>query len=757
MWQYLFRRKKFGVKEYLSWLRRQDGDIALFHSIKPKEARYGPFGDLDPEIILSLKNRGIEKLYSHQSLAFSLASAGKDIVVVTPTASGKTLCYNLPVLNSIIKNPSGRAMYLFPTKALAHDQLTEIQELSRFLNSDIKSFTYDGDTPPSKRKDIKRDANIIITNPDMLNTAILPHHSSWADYFRDLNFIVVDELHTYRGVLGSHLANLFVRLLRICRHYGSEPVFICCSATIANPAEHAELLTGKPAVLIDESGSPSAQKDLVIYNPGIIDTKNRIRRSSLYEAGRLTYKAVSCGISSILFTRSRINVELLLKNLMHQLSKDGKDPETVRGYRSGYLTSERRETEKKLRNGKLKAVVSTNALELGIDIGSLDLALIHGFPGSIASLWQQVGRAGRRNSLSAAVIIPSSLPIDQFLAERPGWLLGASPETARIDPLNPYIRLEHIKCSIFELPFKADETFGGENINNILEFLFKNGMLDASGNLSERRYSWNSGGYPASSFSIRSASGGKYDIFDVTAPQKNRMIGTMDKSSAFATLFPGAVYFHNGVSYYVEEIDLKNRKCFVKRSFSNTYTEAKVYARTNIISQEDCSGIFAWGETIVSAAVGMYKVIDINTRKVVGHGTADLPEDQFDTTSLWIRMPEISLLRPGLQPAMDGIANLLKNLAPLFLMCNSSDIYINTALSEPRLKGPALFLSDAIPGGVGLAEGAYDSIREILKACREQLLSCRCRDGCPSCIGTGSMGIKAKDLTKDLLDDLLIS
>lgn len=757
MWRNLFRRKKFGVKEYLKWLIRQDGDIALLHHIKPKEARYGSFGNLDPEIIISLKKRGIERLYSHQSLAFTLASAGKDIVVVTPTASGKTLCYNLPVLNSIVKKRSVRAMYLFPTKALAQDQLTEIRELSRLLNKDIKSFTYDGDTPSSKRKDIKKEANIVITNPDMLNTAILPHHSSWADYFRDLNFIVVDELHTYRGVLGSHLANLFVRLLRICRHYGSEPVFICCSATIANPAEHAELLTGKPAVLIDQSGAPSAQKELVIYNPGMIDTRNGIRRSSLYEAGRLTYKAVSFGISSILFTRSRINVELLLKSLMQQLSKDGKDPSAVRGYRSGYLPSERRETEKNLRSGKLKAVVSTNALELGIDIGSLDMALIHGFPGSIASLWQQVGRAGRRNSLSAAVIIPSGLPIDQFLSERPGWLLGVSPETARIDPLNPYIRLEHIKCSIFELPFRADETFGGENITEILEFFFKHGMLDAFGNSADRTYSWNSGDYPASSFSIRSASGEKYDIYDVTSPQKTILIGTMDKHSAFNMIFPGAAYFHNGASYSVKNIDLENRKCFVEKSLSNTYTEAKTYVRTNIVKPVECSGPFAWGETRVSTAPGMYKIIDINTRKVVGHGSSDLPEDRTETTSLWIKMPEASLLRPGLQPAMEGLANLLKNLAPLFLMCDSSDIYVNTSLSEPSLKQPALFLSDAIPGGVGLAEGAYDSIRGILRACREQLDSCRCRDGCPSCIGAGSKGIKAKDLTKDLIDDLLNS
>ena len=755
MWRNFFRSKRSGVGEYLKWLRRQDGDIPLFHSIRPKEAKYGSFGDLDPEIINSLKNKGIERLYSHQSQAFSMASAGKDIVVVTPTASGKTLCYDLPVLNSIVKDPCGRAMYLFPTKALAQDQLTEINELSRSLKGQIKSFTYDGDTPRSKRKEIKTGASIVITNPDMLNTAILPHHTSWAGYFRNLNFIVVDELHTYRGVLGSHLANIFVRLLRICRHYGSDPVFICCSATIANPREHAELLTGKPAVLINENGAPSAQKELVIYNPRMINRQSGIRRSSLYEAGRLAHKAVSFGISSILFTGSRINVELLLKNLKQQLLKDGKDPGSVRGYRSGYLPAERRETEKKLRNGQLKAVVSTNALELGIDIGSLDLALIHGFPGSIASVWQQVGRSGRRSSLSAAVIIPSGMSIDQFLAGNPRWLLGASPETARIDPLNPYIRLEHIKCAVFELPFRANETFGGQNITDILEFLFIHGVLDAFGNSDDKTYSWNSDDYPAASFSIRSACGEKYDIYDVSAAQRSKLIGTMDKHSASALIFPGAVYFHDGESYSVRHIDSENKRCFVERSLSQTFTEAKIHVRTNIVRREEGTGLFGWGETKVSAAAGMYKVIDISTRKTVGHGTVDLPEEMIDTTSLWITMPEKARSRPGLMPAMEGLAYLLKNLAPLFLMCDSSDIYVSTALSEPTLKQPALFLSDAIPGGVGLAEGAYDSIRDILKACREQLDSCSCRDGCPSCIGAGRSGIKAKDLTGKLLDDIL--
>ena len=744
-----------GVRGFLRWLRKQDGEIKLSHSIKPKEANYGGFGELDQEIVLALKKRGVEDLWSHQSKAFSLASSGRDIVVVTPTASGKTFCYDLPVLNSILKDPSGRALYLFPTKALAQDQLTELNELTADLKVKISSFTYDGDTPANKRNGIKNTANIVITNPDMLNRAILPHHIGWSSFFRNLKYIVVDELHTYRGVFGSHLANIFVRMLRICRHYGSDPVFICCSATIANPAQHAEILTGRSAYLIDQNGAPSAQKELVIYDPSIIDRRSGTRRSSLYESGRLSYKAICCGISSILFTRSRVNVELLVKSLMKELSDKGKDTRAVSGYRSGYLPAERRQTERDLKSGKLKAVVSTNALELGIDIGSLDLVIIHGFPGSMASLWQQIGRAGRRKSTSAAIIIPSVLPVDRFLAERPEWLIGAPSEKAVIDPSNPYIRLEHIKCSVFELPFRSEETFGGEDITDILEFLSREGLTEAFGEREERIYSWRSGEYPASSFSIRSVSGERYEILDVTDPRKHRMIGTVDRHSAAGMIFPGAAYFHGGEGYSVEEIDTEKGKCLVKKSDSNTYTEAKLCVRTLIRDTAETSGLFAWGDTRVTTLPGIYKIIDIDTRRVVGHGKVDLPGESIETTSLWIRMPENSESRPGLFSAMNGLANLLRNLAPLFLMCEGSDICVSTAISEPSLDQPAIFLSDAFPGGVGLAEGAYGSIRIILKACREQLRSCGCREGCPSCIGAGTGNNSAKDLTEKLLDDLL--
>ena len=744
-----------GVKEFLRWLKRQDGDIKLSHSIKPKDANYGGFGELDKEMILALKKRGVENLWSHQSKAFSLASSGRDIVVVTPTASGKTFCYDLPVLNSILKDPSGRALYLFPTKALAQDQLTELKELTSGLKVKINSFTYDGDTPANKRGGIKNSANIVITNPDMLNRAILPHHAGWASFFRDLNYIVVDELHTYRGVLGSHLANIFVRLLRICRYYGSDPVFICCSATIANPAQHAETLTGRPSFLIDQSGAPAAQKELVIYDPCVIDRRSGTRRSSLYESGRLAYKAICCGITSILFTRSRANVELLVRSLVKELSEKGKDKCLVRGYRSGYLPAERRQTESELRSGKLKAVVSTNALELGVDVGSLDLVIIHGFPGSIASVWQQIGRAGRRKSTSAAVIIPSALPADRFLAERPEWLIASSPERALIDPSNPYIRLEHIKCSLFELPFRSDETFGGEDITDILEFFSRQGLTETFGEREEKIYSWKSDEYPASSFSIRSVSGERYEIMDITDPRRHRMIGTADRHSAAGMIFPGAAYFHNGESYSVEEIDPERGKCFVKKSDSNTYTEAKLCVRTLILDTEENSGLFGWGDTRVSTLPGIYKVIDIETRKVVGHGKVDLPGESIKTTSLWIRMPENADSGPGLFPAMEGLANLLRNLAPLFLMCDAGDIYVSTAICEPTLGQPAIFLSDAFPGGVGLAEGAYGSVRMILKACREQLRSCGCKEGCPSCIGAGSGNNSVKDHTKKLLDDLL--
>ncbi len=750
-----FLREKGRIETFLRWLRNQDGEIRLSYTIKAKEAIFGDFGDLDPQLVASLEKKGIQKLWSHQSKAFRTASAGNDIIAVTPTASGKTLCYDLPVLDSILKRPSAKALYLFPTKALAQDQMNELRELSKELSPEIKCFTYDGDTPSSTRREIKNSAGIIITNPDMLNSAILPHHIGWAPFFKNLSYIVVDELHTYRGVLGSHLANIFVRLIRICRHYCSDPVFICSSATIANPEEHAQMITGRPAVLIDQSGAPAAQKKLIVYDPCIIDKRRRIRRSSLYESRRLAYKAICSDICSILFTKTRINVELLVRGLKHELSESGKGPEFVRGYRSGYTPAERRKTERDLRNGKLKTVVSTNALELGIDVGSLDLVIIHGFPGSIASLWQQIGRAGRRNDTSAAVIIPSALPLDRFIARSPEWLLGSPPEKARIDPLNPYVRLEHIKCSIYELPFRSGETFGGEDITAILEFLSKEGITKVSGEGDSRIYSWKSDEYPASSFSIRSASGEKYDIFDITEPQKPRKIGTADRHSAARMIFPGASYFHNGTGYSVKGIDRDKGKCLVKRSDSNTLTEAEFCTRVKIRHTVEAEGLFGWGDTRVSALSGIYRIIDIDTRKVLGHGKVPLPGESIDTTSLWIKMPAGAASEPGLLSAMEGLANLLRTLAPLFLMCDSNDICVSTAVSEPNLRQPAIFLSDSVPGGVGLAEGAYCAVKDILKACSKQLKTCRCRDGCPSCIGTQSGGRTVKKLTKELLENLL--
>lgn len=755
MWAKLFGRKKNGIAGFLKWVRSQEGKIRLLHDIEPREPVYGDFGPLHRDIISLLRKRGIEKLYSHQSRALSLALSGSDIVVVTPTASGKTLCYVLPVIDSILKNNKSRAILLFPTKALAQDQRSEIRELISELKIDIPVFTYDGDTPRSDRKKARESASVIISNPDMLNAGILPHHRSWEDFFRNLDFIVVDELHSYRGVLGSHLSNLFVRMLRICRFYGSNPVFICCSATIANPFEHAMAITGRPAEVIDENGAPSPQKELVIYDPKLIDRKRGLRRSSLYEAARFGDKAFEYGLSSVIFTRSRINVELILQKLSDFRRKSGISGPGPRGYRSGYLPSERREIEGDLRRGKLKTVVSTNALELGVDIGSLELVLIHGFPGSMASLWQQIGRAGRRSGSSAAVIIPTGLPSDRYLADNPEILLGALPEAARIDPANPYIRIDHIKCSAYEIPFRADELFGGDDITGILKYLAEHGVLSEYQTPEGLIYLWSSEGYPASSFSLRSASADKYSIYDNTDGEAPSLIGTIDKRSAGSLIFPGAVYFHDGKTYSVEELDRESMSCLVKRSSPKTFTEARPTVRIRVKKTTENKGIFGWGESVIFCAPGIYKTIDLKTRETLGHGSVELAEEKTETTSAWITVSGGLASLPGIRIAMSGTANLIKNLAPLFLMCDAGDISVFTSTDDPYFAHPAILISDSIPGGVGLAEGVYSEMAEILAACIKRLDSCGCKNGCPSCTGIISSDPGTKKMTRMLLKNLI--
>ncbi|MDO5116548.1 MAG: DEAD/DEAH box helicase [Synergistaceae bacterium] len=750
-----FAKKEPSIEALVRWIADLGGKTPAIRRLPARAAEYGSFGGLDPRIVEALKKRGVEALYTHQSRAVEYALAGVDCVIATPTASGKTLCYNLPVMHAILQNPAARALYLFPTKALAQDQLAELGELAAFADGEIRGFVYDGDTEPAKRRQARSEGHVVITNPDMLNSGILPHHTKWSDYFQNLKYIVIDELHTYRGIFGSHLANLFSRLARICDFYGSRPVFICSSATIANPLEHARELIGRDVELITESGAPASEKELIIYNPPVVDWKSGIRRSSLFESSRIASEALASGISTIVFTRSRLNVELLLKSIRGDLARRSADPMMIMGYRGGYLPKERRKIERDLRSGALRGVVSTNALELGIDIGSLGLAVLHGYPGSIASAWQQIGRAGRRGSLSAAVMVASADPLDQFLAQRPEWFYGAPTEKARIDPYNPYIQVSHVKCSAFELPFHSGELFGGRAVDEILDYLAEHEVLHKVSEAGDERYYWQSDSYPAAGLSLRSATGENYTITDVTIPTKPAVIGTMDRRSAPTLIFPDAIYFHGGKSYIVESLDTEKMQCFIREISADYYTDGDASLRINITDSFDTQGNYGWGEVVVTLTPTIFKKIKLATHENAGFGQINLPEEQMHSTACWLMMPQSRQEDAELKPAMEGLEQLLRNTAPLFLMCDRGDILVTSRLKDPQLRRAAIYIIDNIPGGVGLAEGTFEIKNELVKTALSALNSCGCRRGCPGCVGTLGGDYDLKAAVKKLAEEIL--
>ena len=751
------RAEPRGLEDFLAWVRQLNGEVTCIKKFPARSASYNGFAGLDRRIADALKESGIASLYSHQSQAVSSAMAGRDIVIVTPTASGKTLCYNLPVMEAALKDSSARALYLFPTKALAQDQLAELERFSRLLLTEVRAYTYDGDTPQQRRSEARERGSVIITNPDMLSSGILPHHTSWADFFRNLKYIVVDELHTYRGVFGSHMANLFSRLIRVCEFYGASPVFICCSATIANPSEHAAMLTGRRPQLISENGAPSSEKNFMIYNPPIVDKHLGVRRSSIFEVSRLAAEALMNEISTIVFTRSRLNVELLLKLIRKELSVRGGDPNSVTGYRGGYLPKERREIEQGLRKKELLGVISTNALELGIDIGSLELALLHGYPGSIASAWQQIGRAGRRGKVSASIMVPSALAMDQFLAANPDWFLGAPSELARIDPYNPYIQVGHIKCSAFELPFHEEDTFGGRGISVILDYLAEHRLLQKCEDREGVLYKWQAPSYPAAELSLRSATGDVYTITDISDEKRPRTIGNMDRHSAPTMLYPEAIYFHAGESYIVESLNRENLQCLVRLSGSDYYTEAESTVRIEVTEEFERKGPYGWGEVILAVTPYLFTKIRISTHEKLGHGEIKAEEEEMTTTACWITIPSEFTASTELKTAMDGLQNLMKNAAPLFLMCDRDDIQIHGLLNDVFLKQPAIFLADNIPGGVGLAEGAYEMGDKLLRSCLEIMDICPCENGCPACVGIIIDNYDVKNAVKRLISAVIKS
>jgi DEAD/DEAH box helicase domain-containing protein len=691
---------------------------------------------LETQLCKALKQRGINKLYSHQAAAIDAVNQGSHVAVVTPTASGKTLCYNLPVVSALIKDSSSRALYLFPTKALSQDQVAELRDLTAGLDVTLNCHTYDGDTEPGLRKGIRRSGHIVVTNPDMLHAAILPHHTKWVQLFQNLSFIVIDEMHQYRGVFGSHVANVIRRLKRICSFYGSNPIFILCSATIANPGELAELLIEEPFTVITENGAPQAEKHFILYNPPLVNRELGLRRSSLLEAKQIATGLIRKSIQTIIFTRSRLGVEVLLTYLRQALKTRIGEDSGIRGYRGGYLPRERRLIEEGLRKGTVKGVVSTNALELGIDIGALDACIITGYPGSIASTWQQAGRSGRRSGVSMAMMIANSEPLNQYIVSNPDYFFGRTPERALADPDNLIILTNHVRCAAFELPFDHNECFGTAEISQILNFLAGEETLY----LSDGRYHWMEDTYPAEEISLRSATRENIVIIDVTGSDP-QVIGEVDRFSAPMLVHEEAIYMHSGQQYQVEKLDFAEKKAYVRQVEVNYFTDANLAVDLKVLDiyeQEADKVIRACGEVRINALVSMFKKIRFNTHENLGAGPVDLPETEMHTTAFWLSFTPGALggMTPAaVQAGLIGLANVVPQVASLFLMGDPRDLHAVCQVKAPFTELPTLFLYDNFPGGVGYSQEIYRIYEDVFQATRRVITECRCSEGCPSCIG----------------------
>jgi DEAD/DEAH box helicase domain-containing protein len=729
--------------------------LTLDVEIPARPPRHAPFPyELEPRLRRALEARGIAQLYTHQAAALAEVRAGRSVVVVTPTASGKTLCYNLPVLDAILRQPNTRALYIFPTKALAQDQLAELHGLITATGADVKTFTYDGDTPPGARTAIRQAGHVVITNPDMLHTGILPHHTRWVKLFANLQYVVLDELHAYRGVFGSHVANVLRRLQRICAFYGAHPQFICCSATIANPRALAERLVESPVALIDDNGAPAGAKRLFFYNPPLVNRELGIRRGATHEARRIATQFLRAGAQTIVFARSRLHVEVLLKNLQDALAHRLGAERTIRGYRGGYLPLQRREIEQGLRAGTVRGVVSTNALELGIDIGQLEVAVLAGYPGTIASTWQQMGRAGRRRGYAVACLVASSNPLDQYVVTHPEYFLGASPEHGLINPDNLLIVAAHLQAAVFELPLASDEGFGAAAVAEILHLLAEDGVVHQS----EGRWHWSAEAFPAEGVSLRSASADNVVILDQS--QGGRVIGEMDQFSAPVLLHEEAIYLHEGQQYHVDRLDWGEKKAYVHPVTVEYYTDANLSVSIKVLeaAREAAPGTATpgHGEVRLTALATIYKKIRFLTQENVGSGPIHLPEQNLHTTAYWVRLdPALGagMDREALQSALQGLAHILEQVACVFLMCDPRDLGAYAELRSPHTHAPTVFVYERYPGGVGFAPRLFELHRELLEAARAHIAACTCEAGCPSCVGPAvGAGRGAKAVTLQLLE-----
>jgi DEAD/DEAH box helicase domain-containing protein len=730
--------------------------VAAHRVIEPRPPRHAPWPSVDPRLIEALRGRGIEALYTHQAAAHEAASAGRNVVVVTPTASGKTLCYNLPVLDAVARDEAARALYLFPTKALAADQLVELRALAAAAGLGLKTHTYDGDTPANIRSVVRAAGQVVITNPDMLHSAILPHHTKWFKLFENLRFVVIDELHTYRGLFGSHVANVVRRLRRICRHYGADPVFICASATIANPAELAARVLEAPVELVDDNGAPSGRRHVLVINPPVANEELGIRGSALLTGQRLAERLIGGGVQTIAFARSRTAVEVLTSYLRETFEPPPGHPHTIRGYRGGYLPNERHEIESGLRDGRVRGVVATNALELGIDIGSLDAAISVGYPGTIASTWQQMGRAGRRAGTSLSALVCSSAPTDQFLAAHPDYLFDSSPEHGLVNPDNLYVLLNHLRASTFELPVPSEERFGLPETPLLLDVLAEDGWIRRA---EDDRYYWSHENFPASDFSLRTGAPENVVIVDVTG-DRHRVLGEVDLFAAPLLVHEKAIYIHQGVQYHVDRLDWEERKAYVTRTDVDYYTDADLGITLKVLevfeeADSPPAGLRQRGEVMVAWKVTMFKKLKYHTHENVGWGSISLPETEMHTTATWL-VPPAELVnrydRDTLDGALIGLARLARTTAALLLMSDPRDLGVLAQVQAPFTGQPTLYLYDAVPGGVGLTERLFGLVDELLRACRQAVETCPCTDGCPACVGPAiEVGVRGKAIVGELL------
>ena len=853
-------------------------NIVAWQSFPARPARFVPYSEeIHPAIVTALRSRGFTQLYAHQATAWEHVQAFHNVVVVTGTASGKTLCYNLPVINRLFSQPDARALYLFPTKALSQDQVEGIKDIfpgidvddrgekdhnSPILRPDplspISLAVYDGDTPSHARPTIRANARLIITNPDMLHTAVLPHHTLWVKFLKNLQFVVIDEMHTYRGVFGSHVSNVIRRLKRVATFYGAKPQFILTSATIANPIELAERLIEEPVFLVDDDASARGPRHFLIYNPPIVDRDLGLRRSSMMESVRLVDDLLKYDVQTIVFGRARRTVELILtylrqqslspiKNTLSKVKRIGgahkneKEIEIVRGYRSGYLPGQRREIERGLRQGRVRAVVATNALELGIDIGGMAASVLVGYPGTIASTWQQAGRAGRGNASSLSILVISASPLDQFLAHHPEYFFERSPEQALINPDNLLILLAHLRCATFEIAFRTGESFGGvasETVEQILTFLCSEGVLHHSGN----KYFWMADRYPSESISLRSASPERILL---QIPEENNWItiGEVDFASAAWMVHPQAIYLHEAQTYLVDDLDLTQKIAHLHPSEVDYYTEPRTDTSVQLMELHDQSqtkgGMKQHGEIMVTTQVTGFRKVKLLTHEQLGLGDLSLPPTQLQTTAYWLALSDDTVerlraqglwkndpnqygptwavqrdrarTRDGYQcqvcgiaeqgrahdvhhkipfrvfstpneanqlinlitlcPAchhrvesavrmrsgLAGLAFVLGNLAPLYLMCDTRDLGIHSDPQSPLAEGrPTVVVYDKVPEGIGFSEHLYELHDELLTRAYELIKTCECLDGCPSCVGpAGENGIGGKIETLGLLTEMV--